>query len=209
MSELSYRWYVYELVDPRTDVVFYVGKGTGDRINDHEREARRGVCSKKTNKINKIIAQKLEIIKRKVAYFCDEQVAYDFETEVIARYGLENLTNVMPGGQKAFERRMVIRQRRIEQPKPLIDWFTQNQNKAERVFEVFAEWFRLGMHLGGKQVHISVNDPKYAFHAKITEMGYNRILPTLWAAVCKCEKSLEQFALRMKPYGIEVSHGRP
>ena len=53
-------FYVYQHKNPNTKEVFYVGKGTGDRINDHEREARRGVCSKKTNKINKIIATMAE-----------------------------------------------------------------------------------------------------------------------------------------------------
>jgi hypothetical protein len=37
--------YVYALVDPRDDRVFYVGKGTGRRALVHEEEARRGVGS--------------------------------------------------------------------------------------------------------------------------------------------------------------------
>lgn len=32
-------YYVYVLVDPRTDHIFYVGKGTGDRLLQHGREA--------------------------------------------------------------------------------------------------------------------------------------------------------------------------
>lgn len=32
-------YYVYVLVDPRTDRIFYVGKGTGDRLLQHGREA--------------------------------------------------------------------------------------------------------------------------------------------------------------------------
>ena len=32
-------YYVYVLVDPRTKQVFYVGKGKGNRVFDHEREA--------------------------------------------------------------------------------------------------------------------------------------------------------------------------
>jgi hypothetical protein len=33
------KYYVYELVDPRTSRVFYVGKGRGKRMHAHEREA--------------------------------------------------------------------------------------------------------------------------------------------------------------------------
>ena len=32
-------FYVYALVDPRDDAVFYVGKGTGQRLLSHGREA--------------------------------------------------------------------------------------------------------------------------------------------------------------------------
>lgn len=39
-------FYVYTLAYPDSKV-FYVGKGTGKRIDDHEREARKGVQSYK------------------------------------------------------------------------------------------------------------------------------------------------------------------
>lgn len=34
--------YVYALVDPRDNAVFYIGKGKGRRMYEHEREAARG-----------------------------------------------------------------------------------------------------------------------------------------------------------------------
>ena len=34
-------YYVYELIDPRDDRVFYVGKGKKGRIDQHEAEARK------------------------------------------------------------------------------------------------------------------------------------------------------------------------
>jgi hypothetical protein len=203
-----WKWYVYELVDPRSNTVFYVGKGTKDRILDHEREAKRGVCSEKTNKINEILASKNEVGKRKVAYFCDEQAAYDHETEVIASYGLDNLTNIMPGGQVAFNRRLGFLRQKIETPKPLSDWFVENEGKAEPVFSAFADWFRLGLHELDARVQITIKDEKYRFHAKLAESIYNGMIPTLWNAVQKCEKSMVAFAQRMKPYGIEVQYGR-
>lgn len=50
------RWYVYELVDPRDQAVFYVGKGAGKRVDAHEAEAasKPQVCSRKLNRIRDI-----------------------------------------------------------------------------------------------------------------------------------------------------------
>lgn len=59
--------------------------------------------------------------KEFLAFFCDEQAAYDHETDVIDEIGLANLTNVLPGGQKAWERRQ--KERAERRPAPIvIDW---------------------------------------------------------------------------------------
>ena len=33
-------YYVYGLIDPRNRKIFYIGKGTGNRIFEHERESQ-------------------------------------------------------------------------------------------------------------------------------------------------------------------------
>lgn len=91
-------FYVYELFDPADGAVFYVGKGKDDRVGDHEREARRGVVHPKCDRIRKIWARKAEVGRRIVQEFQDESAAYEFEASLIARYGIENLTNIGPGG---------------------------------------------------------------------------------------------------------------
>lgn len=96
----SMQYYVYELIDPRDGQVFYVGKGTGDRLNDHLREfLRAGTPSgAKQERIAAIVAAgmipKALIIER----FEDEQAALDAEERRIEHYGIENLTNVLRKG---------------------------------------------------------------------------------------------------------------
>lgn len=85
-------WYVYELIDPRDGSVFYVGKGSGGRMDDHEKQARNGVCSNKCNKIREIETFDFNIVKKKVALFWCERAAFDAERDRISYYGTA-LTN--------------------------------------------------------------------------------------------------------------------
>jgi hypothetical protein len=93
------RWYVYHLVDPRDGAVFYVGKGTGDRVGAHESEARRGptVTSAKCNRIRQIWSENLPVGRHIARLFEDEVEALRFEAAEIARIGLEQLTNASEG----------------------------------------------------------------------------------------------------------------
>ena len=94
-------YYVYELIDPRTDKVFYVGKGCRNRIDEHEQEARKGRQSRKCDVIREIEACGLVVTKKKVSHYQNEQDAYDAEAELVEVYGLANLTNLIPGGGSA------------------------------------------------------------------------------------------------------------
>lgn len=205
----SAQWYVYELVDPRTNQVFYVGKGKGKRIDAHERDAAKGICSKKTNKINNIWRAGLQVQKRQVAYFWDEQAAYDHETDVIEFYGLENLTNVIPGVSGAWSSRLQTRQktRKEQYAKPLVlhEWL--EQLKSERLFQCFAEWFRHGFHKGDKKLKVIRAEKGFLFHAQITEVVYNKMLVLLWERIVASKEAQKVFSDRMKPYNVEFVHG--
>lgn len=96
------KFYVYELYDPRDEIVFYVGKGQKGRIHQHEVEARKGRQSRKCDKIREIEAAGLSIGKRKVSKHAVELDAYEAEAALICEYGLARLTNVSPGGGGVF-----------------------------------------------------------------------------------------------------------
>lgn len=95
-------YYVYHLVDPRSDEVFYIGKGKGNRIERHEKEARKGSEHPKCDVIRSIWGDGLQVKRIKVKQFASEQAAYDFEREEVRRVGLENLTNLCDGGGTAI-----------------------------------------------------------------------------------------------------------
>ena len=92
------RFYVYELADPRTGIAFYVGKGQKSRVQQHETEAAKGVYSRKCQRIRDIWSASLDVERRIVSRHADENEALQAEFDLIAAYGLDQLTNVMPGG---------------------------------------------------------------------------------------------------------------
>jgi len=93
------QFYVYELVDPRDQSVFYIGKGKGERFKAHEAEAKTGSNSAKCRRIREIISAGHVVGHRIVRWFKSEDAAYRYEKRVISSIGLENLTNIAPGGK--------------------------------------------------------------------------------------------------------------
>lgn len=94
-------YYVYTLSKPTGDI-FYVGKGKGNRIDDHEREARRSKRkTRKLSTIRKIWREGGEVVKEKVAFFASEDEAYEFEAWLIGALidAGKPLTNIAPGGR--------------------------------------------------------------------------------------------------------------
>jgi len=120
------KYYVYELVDPRSGAVFYVGKGSRSRIDQHEKEARKGRQSRKCDAIRAIESSGLSILKRKVAHFADEQGALDHEADLIGEYGLANLTNVALGGGRAGQQATLYSDRALTKVVSQFIWHTRN-----------------------------------------------------------------------------------
>jgi len=82
-------YYVYELIDPRVNFPFYVGKGKNDRVYFHLSEKSRAKTDneRKFNKIQKIRKEGYEPKIKIVEYFENEDDAYDYEEQLIKKYG--------------------------------------------------------------------------------------------------------------------------
>lgn len=91
------KFYVYTLAYPGGKV-FYVGKGQGNRVMNHEREAASKCKCYKCRTIRKIWRGQQEIERAIVFETEDESEAYDREIALIAKYGRENLCNCTDGG---------------------------------------------------------------------------------------------------------------
>jgi len=80
-------YYVYELIDPRTDVPFYVGKGKGDRADMHYKRSEWWYNKRKAGRIKKLLELNLRYYVNKVFFTEYETEATLFETKLIQQYG--------------------------------------------------------------------------------------------------------------------------
>jgi len=103
------RFYVYKLIDPNTSLPFYIGKGSGDRINQHERQKDKSYNTTThknkllKNKINKVLRES-GYIRYQKHYTTSETVAFKIEMALIKKYGRKNnntgiLCNMTDGGE--------------------------------------------------------------------------------------------------------------
>lgn len=129
---MSKLFYVYEIIDPFTNLPFYVGKGTLNRCYDHLKNLDSK--SHKNNKIRKILDSGNQVIIRKVFWTDNEQEAFTEEKRLILLYGRKNiktgmLTNLTNGGEgvsgwiMSNKQRMKISKRVSGEGNP---WFNSN-----------------------------------------------------------------------------------
>lgn len=114
------KYYVYELRDPRFKPArtFYVGKGTQNRLYQHEKDMRRLLTRGRAGAMRLQPRHKriLEIIDDgwEVEYYVvyrtnDEEEAYQVEAKRIDFYGLEKLSNKTYGHRKRARRAAAVK----------------------------------------------------------------------------------------------------
>lgn len=103
--------YVYLLRDPKTNKVFYVGKGTGNRIFAHINSAISSPLeSDKLDKIRLIQSKGLQVKHTIIRHGLTEDEALEVEASLIDFIGLEDLTNIKGGLHSDYRGRMSVRE---------------------------------------------------------------------------------------------------
>lgn len=95
-------YYVYGLIDPRTNKIFYIGKGTGNRVFEHERESLNNPNNEKLKlkTISDIKVAGLEVGKIIINSFLTEPEAFAAEAALINVFNYitgDRLTNIASG----------------------------------------------------------------------------------------------------------------
>lgn len=101
-------YYVYLLIDPETNKVFYVGKGTGNRIFAHINSAISSPLeSDKLDKIRLINSKGLHVKHFIVRHGLTEKEAFEVEAALIDYIDIRDLTNVV-AGHHSYDRGLMI-----------------------------------------------------------------------------------------------------
>lgn len=91
-------YYVYLLIEPETNQIFYIGKGIGNRIFAHINDAiTNEMPSDKLDKIREIRAKGLEVKHIVHRHGLTEKEAFEIEAALIDFIGLSGLTNQVQG----------------------------------------------------------------------------------------------------------------
>jgi len=102
-------YYVYILRDPETNEVFYVGKGTGNRVFAHVRAAiENPIKNDRLQRIREINAKGLEVNYEILRHGLNEQEAFEIEATLIDYIRLPNLTNKVIGHDTEKRGRMTV-----------------------------------------------------------------------------------------------------
>ena len=107
IEEIGY--YVYSLTDPRTDEVFYIGKGTGNRVFEHAAAAIDSVQeSDKLSEIREIQEAGSNVRHEILRHGMSEDQAFEVEAALIDHVGLSELANLVSGHDTNSRGRMTL-----------------------------------------------------------------------------------------------------
>lgn len=205
-------FYVYELIDPETNLPFYVGKGTRMRCFQHMSTKYLQQHSHKTHTIQQILNKGLQVIVAVVLISLDELECLQHEQNLIARYGKRSqcglLTNVLDGGEhstpvpKTPERREEQRRLWLGEANP-----TKGRKRTQE--ELVAMRTTRLERLASGQITPTKHTEEYKQQLRLHNPGGEATARAIYQIDCNTGKILETWkSLRSAGLGLNIRSWR-
>jgi hypothetical protein len=141
------KYYVYLLINPLNKKIFYIGKGKGDRVNNHQKEVEKNIINngKKFEYIKEILSTGEDLQYHIFKKNLKEDDALTLERKLINRFKNE-LTNIQSGRLTQTERNIIIAKNELKNIKPfyylkyvekrsrfILDLYLRNENILKNI----------------------------------------------------------------------------
>ncbi len=135
MAKVENRFYVYQLINPIDNTVFYIGKGTGKRVFEHEKNCKNG-SEKNISKaivIKSIIDAGLSVKTNIIKDNLTEQDAFQLEHKLIIQFKYENLTNIQKGHESDLEKGKKQAKYNLSKMLPFYKWVNIKKRTEDQI----------------------------------------------------------------------------
>ena len=192
-------FYVYELIDPRTNSVFYIGKGKGKRVFQHLNEKQKfNTNTEKLKIIKGIKEENLEVGHILIGENLSENASLLLERLLIYRLGRRIfeegvLTNIVPGGKWAKEESLFLKETDLPTDEIINSEFSELIPILENYPHVAVEFKWLGSSDNNKcetLYNYDINGKilnEYNLHSFLTTTGLDTSLDVINAVRNTCE----------------------
>jgi hypothetical protein len=173
MNEDLRKWfYVYALVNPINNVIFYIGKGSKSRAYDHLKPSGWGNNLHKKHTIENIRSCGKEPLVMFLHENLEEHVAFQLEIEEIKKhkelgFKLTNMTDGGDGGPKRFGSRSIEERRYVSQKTKEAMW--KSDTRQRHLQSIQSDLNRKNLKEAQK-LKINANPD---WHKKFTKSNYN------------------------------------
>lgn len=161
------KYYVYQLIDPKTDIPFYVGKGCGNRMYRHVSFVKSGKIPNRTNiklflKITEILKSGNNVVLEKIEENLTELESLALECAFIEHYGFDNICN--SPNSVGFNLKFRMKSKHSEKSREKMSMSHKKLYEGGYIAPMFGKKHSEEYKSTRREMYLGKNNPNYGNH---------------------------------------------